>query len=225
MENQNYNRPAQPIASLLTFNRTLSKRLSHFFVKINFSPNGITTLSLLAGITAGFFMGQGRPFNLLEGAFFIHLSFLLDDCDGEVARLRNLSSVFGMWYDYVADFVVDVSLWLGLAMGAWKTHGVYIYIPIVFALCVLGSAVNFRRVVEQRKADTQRPIRSSGDVGKFTPSSFIRFIGDDADPSILIWLCVLTGRPEILLIAGCVYINFLWASNLCVSMGARKNTW
>src|SRR3989338_1949827 len=91
----------------LSLNRKLALKAVPFLARTPFTPNQLTSLSLLLGIVAAYFFSLGSRISLLEGAFFLQLSFIADNCDGGVARLKNLSSEFGMWYDFVADLFVD----------------------------------------------------------------------------------------------------------------------
>jgi len=77
------------------------------------SPNAVTFGSIFAGFGAGGAIFSGHlP---LAGAL-IFCSAVLDCCDGQLARLRKSSSVFGRMLDGVADSVVSAVIVGG---GAW----------------------------------------------------------------------------------------------------------
>jgi len=157
--------------SFFTFNRTIANRISPVLAKTFLTPNQITTLVLLSGIFAAYLMAQGSHMSMLGGALFLHVSFILDNCDGQVARLKSLSSSFGMWYDYLADLGVDFCLWIGLALGSMAKYPSPLVLTVML-LAMLGSVINFIRVVHYRRrvpkpltADVDQPLSSERSVG------------------------------------------------------------
>ncbi|OGW91364.1 MAG: hypothetical protein A3D28_00295 [Omnitrophica bacterium RIFCSPHIGHO2_02_FULL_63_14] len=195
---------------LFTFNRAIADRLGPALARTPLTPNHLTTLALGSGLAAGWFMAQaGRP-GLLAGAFFLHLSFLLDNCDGMVARIKGTSSAAGMWYDRVADLAVDAALWAGLAAGAVR-QGVTPWVWALAAPAMIGSFVHFLQIDESRReGKAPRP------AGNAFASSMDSLSGD-GDPSVLVWIMALIGYPGYLLLAGAVYMLALWVYSV------RKN--
>ena len=45
----------------------------------------------------------------------------MDNCDGEIARLKDLSSELGAHFDDVVDWLVDSAFFVGLGYGTWQT--------------------------------------------------------------------------------------------------------
>lgn len=89
------------------------------------TPNHLTTASLLAGLTSAalFALGTSRA-AVWAGAFYA-LSALLDHADGELAREGNKASAFGHMYDRLCDLVARSALFLGLALNARGTLGLW----------------------------------------------------------------------------------------------------
>ena len=75
------------------------------FHSLNFTPNGITTLSLLSGLTSCcyLFNKQFIPF-----AIMYLISYYLDFMDGAYARTYNMTSEFGDWYDHIKDWTISL---------------------------------------------------------------------------------------------------------------------
>ena len=73
------------------------------FHNMNFTPNGITTLSLLSGLGACCYLynKQFIPF-----AIMYLISYYLDFMDGAYARKYKMTSEFGDLYDHVKDWTV-----------------------------------------------------------------------------------------------------------------------
>ncbi len=196
---------------LFGFNRRISSRWVPYLLKTPITPNQITTLSLACGMIAAFFLSHGlRPW-LLAGAAFWQLAFILDNCDGAVARQKGLSSVSGMWYDFVADLLVDFSIWTGLGWAVYH-HGGASYALWTALAAAAGSLINFVLVAVRR---------TGGKTGKEAPPdpknifhTTLHVLSNDGDPTLLIWIFALIGRPEYFLVLGCFYINFIWIAGV-----------
>ena len=85
----------------------LSDIISPYFHKMNFTPNGITTLSLITGLLSCYFLHKNKPFLSVSLLF---LSYFFDCLDGFYARKYNMVSKFGDYYDHVKDIVVNLLL-------------------------------------------------------------------------------------------------------------------
>ncbi|MEJ5172793.1 MAG: CDP-alcohol phosphatidyltransferase family protein [Hydrogenothermaceae bacterium] len=68
------------------------------------TPNIITIISVIFGITAAFFFFKEKP---LVGAILIFMSGFFDLLDGVVAREKDRASKFGAVFDWLADKFVD----------------------------------------------------------------------------------------------------------------------
>jgi archaetidylinositol phosphate synthase len=81
------------------------------------TPNGLTTLGLLASLVAATLMASGGWRETALGGGLFMLAVLVDHMDGEFARLTGLTSRFGHYYDHVAAGLGYVSLFVGLGIG------------------------------------------------------------------------------------------------------------
>lgn len=202
------------VVDLFTFNRRISAKLSSVLIKMPLTPNHVTTLSMGAGLWAGYFFSSGRRSGMLLGAAFLQLSFILDNCDGDIARAKSLQSRFGMWYDFTADLMVDFALWSGLALGAVSLGVPGAAVRGWWLAALAGSTINYSRVVGERLA----VIRASGSASEKIPppahrpvwKTALYVLSQDGDPTILVYVLALTGSPWLFLILGAVYVNALW---------------
>lgn len=105
---------------LKSINRVLTKPWTKFFIGLGFHPNHITLLSGLTGISAVAFFSRGTRAGFITGALFFELFYILDNCDGEVARARGLSTKFGSWLDTIVDYCVHVLAFGGIAFGLYR---------------------------------------------------------------------------------------------------------
>jgi phosphatidylglycerophosphate synthase len=98
--------------------RHLSKFATPVFMRLPVSANMITTASMVTGLAAAWCVTLGTPgADIAAGALFV-ITYILDNCDGEIARLKDQCSTFGMRFDSFVDWVVHTALFAGLGIGA-----------------------------------------------------------------------------------------------------------
>lgn len=98
--------------------RHLSHRLTPVLVRLPVTGNQITTASLVAGLGCAWCYMQGGRVWALGGSVLFILCYVLDNCDGEIARLKGLQSNFGMRLDSFADWLVHAAFCVALGIGA-----------------------------------------------------------------------------------------------------------
>ncbi len=100
--------------------RKLSMAISAVLLKLPVTPNDITTASLLLGLLGAWWLASGSYALTLAGAFLLWFCCLLDGCDGEVARLKLLSSPSGAAYDLWADHVAHLATFVAIPVGVHR---------------------------------------------------------------------------------------------------------
>ena len=94
---------------------------------IPLGPMGISFLSLLTALTAGYsFYVADLDANkswLLVGSLMVFLTAVFDALDGIVARMRDLSSKRGDLVDHTLDRVADIIIVGGIAIGNLDDEG------------------------------------------------------------------------------------------------------
>ena len=78
-------------------------------VKLNLTPNFITTISLICGIISFVLISSD---NYICGSLFFMLRYILDCLDGPVARLTKKTSEFGDIYDHCVDWFTFVLFYI-----------------------------------------------------------------------------------------------------------------
>lgn len=81
------------------------------------TPNHITCLRLLAGLSAAAAFAQGDDLWRNVGAGIFVISFLLDRADGELARLKRAHSALGHRLDLLSDGLSNSLALFGLGIG------------------------------------------------------------------------------------------------------------
>ncbi len=125
-----------PISRFL--NRPVSIRCSKILVNFNFTPNQISIFSFLLSLFAAAFFAMGEYRYLVFGGIMAQLASIIDGCDGEVARLKYLSSNYGGWFDAVLDRYADAFLLFGLTWHVYSTNLSSLVVVIGF-MAMIGS--------------------------------------------------------------------------------------
>jgi phosphatidylglycerophosphate synthase len=193
-------------------NRLFSRPLTGLLLRAPVTPNHVTTVSLALGLAGGWLFSQGTYAQTLAASFCYQLAVVLDNCDGEIARAKNLGSPFGAWYDIFADFVTDISLFAGLALGVLRA-GVEGPVALFAMLCLSGGVMHLALVVIEK-------IRGFGPAAFAAPhpdhahrrNPFLTVFDSlrEGDASWFVVLFAAFGRPEWLLWAGGIYMQVLW---------------
>ena len=92
-------------------NKYISYPLSNIFVplfyNLGFTPNLVTTLTLILRIIAIYNFYHKKNYTLIIILFFI--SWITDGIDGQLARNYNMKSKFGSYYDLSVDILTIFS--------------------------------------------------------------------------------------------------------------------
>jgi len=83
----------------------------------NITPNQVTMLSMTVGVLGGICYGLGRPSTIVLGAILLGLSLVFDCADGQLARLKKNGTPLGRILDGLIDYVVQIAVFAGLAVG------------------------------------------------------------------------------------------------------------
>ncbi len=97
--------------------RHLSYRLTPVLLNTPITPNQITSISLSFGLLCAACFISGNHIAGIIGALLMTASYTFDNCDGDVARTKKMSSEFGAKFDDMADWMVDASFFAALGYG------------------------------------------------------------------------------------------------------------
>ena len=159
--------------------------VAEIFVRCHITPNQISVLSLIAGITCAvlFFRHQ-----FLWGSIALFVSAILDLVDGSVARMTDSHTKFGAVFDWIVDKYVDALVLLGIGLSGTAIISQYIAVPpvtdfAIVAFAIIGSLMNtfikpvvyaeigYREKVEGKIDD---PLEGVGFFGR--PETFLVLI-------------------------------------------------
>ena len=200
-------------------NRFFSGPLTRLLLKTPLTPNQITLISLGFGVLAGVLFSRGVYGFSIAAAVSYQLAAVLDNCDGEVARAKNMRSVFGGWLDIVADILSDLSLFLGVSFGVLRqeTGGpVFLFM----GLCLSGALMHFFLVIlEKLKGFGPAVFEAPHPEHKRRKSIFLKIFDAlrEGDSSWFVVFFALIGQVPMLLWAGGFYMQFIWVSALWIN--------
>ncbi len=112
---------------------------AEFLLKLKLTPNNVTILALLLGISTSIFLYFDMQ---IIAVTLLWVSGYLDAVDGAMARRSNSSSSFGTLLDIVSDRIVEVSIVLVLGLKFVDVR----YNLIVLTVCILMSMTIFLTV-------------------------------------------------------------------------------
>lgn len=129
-----------PMDRLLT--RFISRQLTRLLLKTPLTPNQITFLSMLIGLSSAWCFYQGTYYSGISGALLLLLSAWVDCTDGEIARLKFMETPWGARFDILCDNIVHFSVFFSIGMGLFFATGDPLY-KLYGGLAVYGSLVAF----------------------------------------------------------------------------------
>lgn len=156
------------------------QRLGYLFVRLvrntPITPNQVTFLAFLVAVGGAIGFALGTRNGLLAGAVLINVALALDCADGQLARLRGLSSQVGAWSDYHADKLKDGFLLLAGAYGFWIQDGSALIFVAAFAAIFFHF---LRKVTSMYRDNVLLKLHGKADAARSpistpTGSQFIR---------------------------------------------------
>jgi archaetidylinositol phosphate synthase len=130
--------------------RPLAHPLVLLFVRLRVPPPVVVVAAGVAGIGAAVELGRG---SLLAAALFVQLKTLLDNADGQLARLTGRTSAFGRYLDSEVDLLVNAALFTGLG---WTSGNPALALAGFLAVTsVLSLNFNVERLSREASAEPE----------------------------------------------------------------------
>lgn len=132
-------------------NRPISSRITRLLVKFPIHPSAFTTSIFVLPLVAGLFFLRGDYLSILLGAAIFQVFSILDGCDGEIARAKNLESKFGELLDNICDFIGSLIYVLALGIGLHHSkEGVVCALLITANELLLRWGTGAKRVASEK---------------------------------------------------------------------------
>lgn len=200
------------------FNRRFSNLFLPWISRNPLTPNQWTGIGFLLGLLSLVCWTDGGYRQGLLGVVLFQLFYLTDNWDGDVARLRGLSTRFGAWFDLSVDALIHTALPLALAAGA-MARGSEPWVSAVGWMASTGMALDFcvtlwAKVRGFGPAVHVAPRPPAGGEGS-SWKRWIRLNWTNENFSLLMALVILTDLRVPFLLAAAIgsqlyWIQFLW---------------
>src|ERR1043166_260516 len=133
------------------FNRPISRSITRVLLRFPITPNAWTMSIFPLLIVAFLFLLRGNYLGFVVGCAIFQLYSILDGCDGEIARAKNLVSESGgrldTLFDTIGSFLLMLGVGLGLRAQVYLLEGIF---------CALLIAVN-EVWLHKTKSDEELP--------------------------------------------------------------------
>ena len=169
---------------LSRFYRPFSLRLSWLFYKTNITPNFVTVLQIIIGLGACLSIALFPRQNVfIAGVIVLHLAYLLDCCDGEIARAKKMDSLEGVFLDKFAHAITMPSIFMAVSLYYCKFFVDYqffiLLISFLSSLCTFNPVNRLvTTIVQQLKSKRQY---SQYDLSRYMKNSTSTIHNDDFD--------------------------------------------
>lgn len=124
------------------------------------TPNHLTAIRLITGVTAcGLFAIGTTEWNLYGGCLWI-LSAFMDRADGELARVSGKTSPWGHKFDYFSDVFITALFFFGIGIGLRDSTllninlGLWTIVMGVTASAGVIAAEILAEIIDQSQKDT-----------------------------------------------------------------------
>lgn len=117
-------RPGGLVAKYI--NRPFSMRISRILVNFSsITPNFVTIFASVIALVAVAMLFQPGWFWAVMAAIIIHINSILDDVDGEIARMRKQESSLGAWLDSISDETLGLLIYIAIGYHLYVTPPAY----------------------------------------------------------------------------------------------------
>ena len=191
--------------------RRISPYLTRILLKCGFTPNAVTWLMIITGVSAGFSLLIPGFTGILLALLLGQLQMLWDCCDGEIARWKKKFSPAGIFLDKLGHYLTEATLavCLGLRLAQWPeksdVDSKYLLIGVLLALFivlnkVLNDAVHVSRYfaglpkLEDSKAANYSEITLISFAKKIFTFIPIHRIFHSVEMTIIVFFLTLVGE-------------------------------
>lgn len=213
----------EPRPPLFPLTRQLSNRLTPLLLRLPVTPNQVTAASLAAGLAGAACFIQGGRGPALAGAALMIVSYVLDNCDGDIARTKKLFSRFGHYFDSVADSLVDATFFVCLGIGIAGDRGGALWLWLGLAAAA-GAAISYGLELRHdlRTSQASQDANTTAAQGEALPVNWKEAIVyafrelSRADFCFIVLILAAFDVTWILLPAGAVGAQVYWLTSLVV---------
>ncbi len=150
--------------------RHLSRPVTLLLLRTPLTANQVTFLSMLFGLASAYYFSIGEYGAGILGSVYLFFNYLLDHCDGEIARARNQSSRFGHEFDTFVEWIVHTALFAGMGHGVLVQTGQIIWLWFGLAAAA-GGTINYALPRYWKWRDRGRGIEPDSPAPELEPAA------------------------------------------------------
>jgi archaetidylinositol phosphate synthase len=194
--------------------RPLAHPLVLVLARLRVPPPAVVIAAGMGGLAAAVELGRG---SLVAAALLVQLKTLLDNADGQLARLTGRTSEFGRYLDSELDLLVNAALFAALG---WTTGQPMLALAGFIALTsVLSLNFNVERL--SREASVEPEARPGGGATSFLRLiySFVYAPQDRLAEALVARRPALTAQSSVAVLANLGMSTQLAAFGLLIAFG------
>jgi hypothetical protein len=138
--------------------RPISLYLTWLFLRAGVTANTVTVLQMLVGLAGAGCLAWGDIGLKVLGIGMVYFGFLLDNCDGEVARFRGEVSITGQFLDTLSHHVVNSSLFAAIGVAAWRATTRVEALALGFLASLAGQRMDISLSLAQALRAARTPL-------------------------------------------------------------------
>lgn len=147
--------------------RRLSPYLTRILISLKFSPNAVTWLMILTGLSAALTLLIPGMLGVVLALMLGQLQMLWDCCDGEIARWRNTQSPKGVFLDRVGHYLTEslIPVAFALRLSGWPSDTV-----TDWKLAFIGALISIMILLNKGFNDIVHVARAFAGLSKLSDS-------------------------------------------------------
>ena len=191
--------------------RPLAHPLVLLFARLRVPPPAVVVAAGVAGVAAAVELGRG---SLLAAALLVQLKTLLDNADGQLARLTGRISAFGRYLDSEVDLLVNAVLFAALA---WTAPPAVALAGFLALTSVLSLNFNAERLSRAAGAEPEAETRGTAVLRRIY--AFVYAPQDRLAEALVVRRPTLTSPVSVSLLANLGMSTQLAAFGLLIAAG------
>ena len=185
-----FRRMANPLSKLLILHTSIT-------------PNQVSVFSFFVALAGAVFFAMGGYANMIWGGLLFFVYVILDHVDGSIARIKNMGSKKGQWFDGIIGFVSIPMAIFSLAYGIGS-----LYAMTLCALAIIAYPMQYL-IMHFYKLDIVG-INAPMGISKSGKLDFFKKFYGSMMFFMLLFVAIIINKPIWLLLFFATVGNLVW---------------
>jgi len=152
------NHPDEGIIGTLIV-RKISIQITNILARTSVTPNQITFISFLMGILSAYCISLAEHNFLILGGIIFFISYIIDNVDGEIARLKNLGSKKGAFLDSSLDRIKEGAVFFAISYALFiQTQD---YLSLIYGFIAFFSVTTTNTIIQASGKMDSKALRKT----------------------------------------------------------------